>query len=156
MLPPLDLTNYSLLDHQSSKPKSSSLSSNVADKKKHSHPSTQLKGLCFTHTSRASMPHSHPHKYFYFRQKRNLCEFFFPFKRSLFGVFTALTGESLRGGAKAGCSAPIGCRIVAGSWAGLSPRQTKWPRAPAGPRSVCSNACNENVWMHWGDDNDNR
>lgn len=58
---PRNLTDYSLVDNQSSKPKSSSLGSYVADKKNHWHSSTQFRGLCFIHTSRASMSHSHPH-----------------------------------------------------------------------------------------------
>lgn len=65
---PRNLTDYSLVDNQSSKPKRSSLGSYVADKKKHSHSSTQFRGLCFIHTSRASMSHSHPHWHFYFRK----------------------------------------------------------------------------------------
>lgn len=62
-----------------------------------------------------------------------------------------LTVDSLRGGAQAGCSAPIGCRIVAGSWAGLSPRRTRRPRPPAGPWSVCPGVCGENVSSYWVD-----
>lgn len=84
-------------------------------------------------------------------QKRDLCELLLGVNAPL-----ALTVESLRGGAKAGCSAPIGWRIVAGSWAGLSPRQTRWPRPPAGPRSICPGVCEENVWMHWVNNNDYR
>lgn len=72
--PPRDLTNYSLLDHQSFKPKSSSLSSYVADKKTFT-PKHTIQRLMFYSSFKSKYATQSSTQIFLF-QKRDLCKLF--------------------------------------------------------------------------------
>lgn len=52
-----------------------------------------------------------------------------------------LTALRLRGGAQAGCTASVRCRIITGSCPSLLPYCTGRPGPPAWPRTICLGIC---------------
>lgn len=84
-------------------------------------------------------------------------------ERSVFVHWTAhesegtvtLTALSLRGGAQAGRSASLGCRIITGSCPSSPPWCAGWPGPPARPWPICLGICGVK-WKRFGADLDKR